>query len=88
MKKQTNWRMRKEDTMLLQAKEQLKQHFGYEEFRGGQEEIISSVLSQNNTLGIMPTGGGKSICYQNPCSSIRGTNNRHLTAYFINERSG
>jgi ATP-dependent DNA helicase RecQ len=58
--------------MLLKAKEQLKHHFGYDEFRGGQEEIISSVLSQNNTLGIMPTGGGKSICYQIPALISEG----------------
>ncbi|MFK3959713.1 DNA helicase RecQ [Guptibacillus hwajinpoensis] len=52
--------------MLQQAREQLKHHFGYDQFRGGQEQIISSVLSNYNTLGIMPTGGGKSICYQIP----------------------
>ncbi|WP_270181486.1 DNA helicase RecQ [Alkalihalobacillus sp. CinArs1] len=52
--------------MLDQAKSQLKHYFGYDEFRSGQTNIIKSILTKQNTLGIMPTGGGKSICYQIP----------------------
>lgn len=44
----------------------LKQYFGYDEFRPGQKEIIQKVIDQENVLGIMPTGSGKSICYQLP----------------------
>ena len=46
--------------------ELLKDTFGYDDFRPGQETIIRHVLRQENVLGIMPTGGGKSICYQLP----------------------
>ncbi len=44
--------------------ELLKKHFGYETFRTGQEHIIDQVAAGRDVLGIMPTGGGKSICYQ------------------------
>ena len=44
----------------------LKKHFGYENFRPGQEKIISHILNGEDCLGIMPTGAGKSICYQIP----------------------
>ncbi|AFS79627.1 ATP-dependent DNA helicase RecQ [Gottschalkia acidurici 9a] len=50
----------------MQIKEALKIHFGYDEFRTGQEEIIRGILSGRDALGIMPTGGGKSLCYQLP----------------------
>ena len=46
--------------------EALSRYFGYTEFRGAQEELIDAVLDRRDVLGIMPTGGGKSLCYQIP----------------------
>lgn len=50
----------------------LSEKFGYTQFRNGQEEIIEKVLQKQNVLGIMPTGGGKSICYQLPALVLEG----------------
>ncbi|OIK09003.1 DNA helicase RecQ [Bacillus sp. MUM 13] len=58
--------------MIEEAQEYLQKYFGYETFRDGQKEIISKVLSGKNTAGIMPTGGGKSICYQIPALVLNG----------------
>jgi len=51
---------------MIDAVEILKKYWGYNSFRPLQQEIINSVLSKNDTLAIMPTGGGKSICFQVP----------------------
>ncbi|HFH0610486.1 TPA: DNA helicase RecQ [Enterococcus faecium] len=50
----------------------LTQYFGYDKFRPGQKEIIQKVIDQENVLGIMPTGSGKSICYQLPSLLLDG----------------
>src|SRR4051812_29359556 len=51
----------------------LKEIFGYNQFRGTQEEIINNVLAGKNTFVIMPTGAGKSLCYQLPALMMPGT---------------
>ncbi|TKH05893.1 DNA helicase RecQ [Peribacillus simplex] len=57
---------------MEKAREYLQEYFGYESFRKGQEQIIEQVLGGINTAGIMPTGGGKSICYQIPALLLPG----------------
>ena len=50
----------------------LKKYFGHSAFRGGQEALIDAILSGRDVLGVMPTGGGKSICYQIPALMLPG----------------
>ena len=56
----------------MNAKETLKTYFGYDSFRDGQEDMIESLLSGRDGLAIMPTGAGKSICYQIPALMLPG----------------
>lgn len=53
-------------TDLSQAHQALKQHFGYEAFRPGQEGVVEAILGRRDALAVMPTGAGKSVCYQVP----------------------
>lgn len=57
---------------MEQAQQLLQKYYGYPDFREGQRRIVASVLSGADTLGIMPTGGGKSICYQIPALMLPG----------------
>ncbi|MGL4534029.1 MAG: DNA helicase RecQ [Fusobacteriaceae bacterium] len=58
--------------MLKESKRLLKEIYGYEDFREGQTLIVQSVLEKQDTLGIVATGGGKSICYQIPALLFKG----------------
>ena len=59
--------------LLKNAEIILNKRFGYPTFRKGQEKIITGILQGQDTIGIMPTGGGKSICYQIPALLLEGT---------------
>ena len=61
----------REDAMA-QARSVLAEHFGYRDFRPGQEAVVAAVLSGRDALAVMPTGAGKSVCYQVPAVVLPG----------------
>ena len=56
----------------MTKEEALKTYFGYDAFRGGQEEVIDALLSGRDVMAVMPTGAGKSVCYQVPALLLPG----------------
>src|SRR5262245_12485165 len=61
--------MTRHDEMLAE----LRKHFGHQEFREGQEQIVDAVLGGRDVMAVMPTGSGKSLCYQLPAVMLPGT---------------
>ena len=57
----------------IDLKVELRNYFGFDKFKGNQESIIENLLAGNDTFVLMPTGGGKSLCYQLPSLLMDGT---------------
>ena len=61
------------DSTEIDLHKELKKYFGFNKFKGLQEDVVKSIISGHNTFVIMPTGGGKSLCYQLPALALDGT---------------
>ena len=57
---------------MINLRQALKKYFGYDQFRLNQQEVIEAVLHNEDVVLLMPTGGGKSICYQLPAMVLKG----------------
>ncbi len=58
----------------------LREHFGFDDFREGQREVIAAILEGKDAVVVMPTGSGKSLCYQLPALMLNGATHRRLSA--------
>ena len=66
----------------------LHDRFGFSHFRGVQEQVVERAMAGQHTLAVMPTGAGKSLCYQLPALARHGTGDRHLAADRADARPG
>jgi ATP-dependent DNA helicase RecQ len=66
------------DAQMNEAKEALERVFGFADFRAGQEEILEAVFAGDDVLAVMPTGSGKSLCYQLPAGASQLSSPRSL----------
>jgi ATP-dependent DNA helicase RecQ len=57
---------------LAEARALLERHFGYPAFRPGQRDVVAAVLAGNDVLAVLPTGAGKSVCFQVPALALGG----------------
>lgn len=72
---------------MMKPQDLLQKYFRYAHFRGPQEDIIRHVLHRRHALVIMPTGMGKSLCYQIPALAQQGLTHRDFAADRFDERS-
>jgi len=68
--------------------EALRTVFGFEAFRLNQEEIIKNIMARRDVFAVMPTGGGKSLCYQLPAWLLEGHYRSHQPAHLADEGPG
>ena len=71
----------------IDLQQELEKYFGFDTFKGEQEEIIRSVLDRKDTFVIMPTGGGKSPLLPTPCADPRRNGNYYFPTYRFDEKS-
>ena len=72
----------------LQTGEVLTRYFGHESLKPGQSEVIERVMNLSNTLAVLPTGGGKSLCYQLPSHVYAGPEHCYFSFDCFDARSG
>jgi ATP-dependent DNA helicase RecQ len=70
------------------ARSVLQKHFGFPDFRGGQRDAVAAALPRRDVLVLMPTGGGKSLCYQVPALTMRRAHHRRQPAHLPDEGPG
>ena len=69
------------NTISADLSKELKKYFGFSKFKGQQEEIIKNLLEGKDIFVLMPTGGGKSLCYQLPALLSEAVSYTHLDVY-------
>ena len=72
----------------MELEKVLNKYFGYQTFKTGQKEVITSILGRKHTIAMLPTGTGKSLCYQLPGLFLDGTDFNYFPLLSLNAGSG